>query len=103
MNTKLKMFVLVRRDLNETYRNVQGGHSIAEYSLKGNRRLYQRWNNHTLVYLGVSDEWALQKWSRKLRKNEKVFSQFYEPDLDDELTAVACIDTGEIFKNLELA
>ena len=40
---------------------------------------------------------------RSGKKNKKTFAQFYEPDLDDELTAVACIDTGEIFKNLELA
>jgi len=102
MSTNLKMFVLVRSDLEEIHQSVQSGHSLAEYSLRGDKGLYQQWDNHSLIYLGVSDEWALLKWTHKLKKKEKCFSGFYEPDLQNELTAVACIDTGEIFKNLPL-
>lgn len=97
------MFVLVRRDLDETYRNVQGCHSVAEYSLRGNKRLFRLWDNYTLVHLGVKNENSLKRWKYKLEHKEKDFSTFYEPDLDNQLTAIACIDSGEIFKNLQLA
>jgi hypothetical protein len=35
MNTQKKMYVLTRKDLDETYRVVQGCHAVAEYSLRG--------------------------------------------------------------------
>jgi hypothetical protein len=105
MNTQksLKMFVLVRKDLNETYRNVQGCHSVAEYSLRGDKDLFNEWNNHTLIHLGVKDEWSLKRWKEKLKVTRKPIVEFYEPDLDYQLTAIACIDTGEVFKKLQLA
>jgi len=99
----LKMYVLVRLDLDETYRNVQGCHSVAEYSLRGNKVLYKLWDNHTLVHLGVKSEFALKRWKDKLEQAQKDFVTFQEPDIDNQLTAIACVDTGEIFKNLQLA
>ena len=57
-----KLYVLVRKDLDETYRLVQGGHAIAEYSLRGDKALYQEWNNGTLVFLGVPHLDAMEFW-----------------------------------------
>ena len=57
-----KMYVLVRKDLDKTYRMVQGAHAIAEYSLRGDKALYGAWNNSTVVFLGVTDEPALEHW-----------------------------------------
>lgn len=95
-----KMYVLVRKDLPETYRTLQGSHAIAEYSLRGDQNLYQEWNNHTMIYLGVPNEAVLKFWSLKLTDKGKKWIGFYEPDLKNQLTAVACIDTGEVFKKL---
>jgi len=53
--------------------------------------------------LSVKDEWALKRWMDKLQDLEKSFVQFHEPDIGGSLTAIACIDTGEIFKSLQLA
>lgn len=97
------MYVLVRRDLDETYRNVQGTHSVAEYSLRGDRDLFSKWDNQTLIHLGVPNEWALLRWIDKLNAKNKTFVEFKEPDLHNQLTAIACVDTGEIFKRLPLA
>ena len=98
-----KMYVLVRKDLEETYRCVQGAHALSEYSIRGNRELYRRWNNGTLIFLGVNNEISLKLWIERLLRKEKEWVGFKEPDLQNQLTAIACVDTGEIFKNLRLA
>jgi len=99
----LKMYVLVRNDLNEVYRCVQGGHALASYSLMGDQDLYKKWNNSTLIYLKVPNERFLELWSHKLDVKQISYSPFYEPDLNGQLTAIACISTGEIFSKLSLA
>lgn len=103
MSTPQKMFVLVRNDLGETYRHVQGCHALAEYAIRGNREQFSKWDNHTLIHLGVPNQWALQKWAYKLKDKGKDFTEFHEPDLDGELTAIACIDGTGTFSNLPLA
>jgi hypothetical protein len=45
----------------------------------------------------------LKIWHMELLKKEKIFSSFYEPDLDGQVTAIACYDDGRIFKDLRLA
>ena len=97
------MYVLVRKDLDETYRNVQGTHAVAEYSLRGDKELFEKWDNHTLVHLGVPNEGALKLWVAKLKNRHKEHVCFFEPDLSDQMTAIACIDTGEVFRKLNLA
>ena len=99
----MKMYVLVRRDLNETYRNVQGTHAVAKYSLHGDPSLYRAWGNSTLVHLGVRDEHALRRWSDRLSRKGKKFKDFREPDLGGQLTALACVDDGHVFRKLDLA
>ena len=47
-----KMYVLVRKDLAETYRIVQGSHALAQYALDHPVE-FQKWHNTTIVYLGV--------------------------------------------------
>jgi hypothetical protein len=96
------MYVLVRKDLSETYRIIQGSHAIAEYSLRGNLEKYRAWNNGTVIFLGVRNEQALDLWSLKLKDRGKDFITWREPDLKCQTTSLACIDTGEIFKNLNM-
>lgn len=102
MNTP-KLYVLVRKDLDSTYRAVQGAHAIVEYSLKGDQELYKAWNNSTVVFLGVKNEDALMLWEAKLMDRQKPYACFHEPDLHDQLTAIACIDSGEIFRKLNIS
>ena len=100
---ELKMYVLVRKDLAETYRIVQGSHAVAEYSLRGNQELYKKWNNATVIFLGVRNEQEMMLWSAKLADRNIPCSLWSEPDLRGQLTSLACIDYGEIFKNLRMA
>lgn len=95
-----KMYVLVRNDLSETYRLVQGCHALAEYAL-GFPENFKTWNNSTIVFLKVRNLLELKTWHFKLGSKEHIC--FKEPDLEDQLTAIACYDDGHIFKDLKLA
>lgn len=102
MNTLKKMYVLVRKDLSETYRNVQGGHALIQYALD-HPDLLRAHGNGTLVYLGIPNLIALRNWKSKLTLANKPFSCFYEPDLDGHETAIVCYDEGPIFRRLPIA
>lgn len=92
---KEKLYVLVRKDLPKNYQAVQAGHAVAEYLLKNPKT---KWNNGTLVYLQVQDEYELKKWMSKI--NNSIC--FREPDINNEITSIAVLSTGEIFSNLKL-
>lgn len=93
----------MRKDLDPIYGGVQAGHALAEYSMRGNEHLYKEWGNSKLVYLGIPDEGVLKLWTQKLTDRKEAWVGFCEPDLQNELTAVACISTEKVFKNLPLA
>lgn len=99
MNSRLKMYVLCRKDLGAIYGIVQGTHAVAEYLLKKETK----WMNGTIVMLGVTNEYVLKKWQEKLQKNNIPFASFLEPDLGQQLTAIACVlEDGKIFEKLRL-
>lgn len=97
-----KMFILVRKDLSQIYRIVQGAHALAQYALE-HTQLFNEWNNHTIVFLDVNGENSLYKWNDKLHYSGKDISVFHEPDIGNQVTAIACYDSGEIFKNLQVS
>lgn len=102
MPTQKKMYVLVRNDLAEKYRFVQGAHALSQFSLDHPEE-FQEWGNSTIVFLGVRNLIELKQQNRVLQTHSKKFSSFYEPDLEDQMTGIACYDTGFIFKDLNLA
>jgi len=99
------MYVLVTKELDETYRNVQGGHASIEYTLKyKDSKLFQEWRSDPyLIHLGVRFHSSLKDWKEKLSELNIPHIVWKEPDLDNQETAIACIDTGEIFRQLPLA
>lgn len=58
----------------------------------------QEWNNSYLIYLYAD----LDKWKVRLDLVNKDYSSFYEPDLGNQLTAIALQDDGRMFKKLKL-
>lgn len=58
----------------------------------------QEWNNSYLIYLYAD----LDKWKVRLDLVNKDYSSFYEPDLRNQLTAIALQDDGRMFKKLKL-
>ena len=94
----MKMYVLLRKDLTPSQQAVQGGHALAEFLLNNPTQ----WNNGTLIYLGVNNERQLIKWAHKLCDLDINFVTWREPDMYNELTALATYSNGDIFKRLNL-
>ena len=97
-----KLFVIVRRDLTPSQQAVQAGHALANY-------LYAfsyLWNYETLIYLGIKNEEELEKWKYKLMLKSIPYACFVEPDMNDEVTAIATALNSQydesFFKNLQV-
>lgn len=78
-----KLYVLIDQKLDAVYGCVQGGHAVAQWLLEHPN---QEWNNSYLIYLYAD----LDKWKVRLDLVNKDYSSFYEPDLGNQLTAIAC-------------
>lgn len=92
-----RLYVIVRKDLSESYRAVQAGHAVAEWLLHD-----QTWKNETLIYLGVEDESDLLRWADSLNFKGIKYTGFNEPDINNELTAIATVCNDKVFNRLEL-
>lgn len=71
------------------------GHAVAQWLLEHPN---QNWNNNYLIYLYAD----LDKWRVRLDLTNKDYSIFREPDLNNQLTAIALQDDGRMFKKLKL-
>jgi len=92
-----KLYVLVRKDLPVSYIAVQAGHAVAEWLLHD-----QRWRNETLIYLGVKDEKELLHWIDKLDFKDIKYVKFREPDIGNQLTAIAILGNDKMFRKTKL-
>jgi len=92
-----KLYVLIRKDLPTSYIAVQAGHAVAEWLLHD-----QRWQNETLIYLGVENEQELLHWKDKLDFKDMNYIEFREPDIKNQLTAIATLGNDKVFKNIKL-
>lgn len=94
-----KLYVLVRRDLSHSYRFVQGAHAVAEWCLK----YPDQWQNETIVFVEVNNQYQLLNWVDILTANKVQFQTFKEPDLNNQITAIAALNNDQLFKKLHLA
>ncbi len=94
----MKLYVIIRKDLTHAQRAVQAGHAVAEYLLKCS----QDWQNSTLIYLGVKGETQLKNWGHKLNSLNVAYASWREPDLENQITAIATLGDSELFKNVNL-
>lgn len=90
-----RLYVLIDQKLDVVYGCVQGGHAVAQWLLEHPN---QNWNNNYLIYLYAD----LDKWRGRLDLTNKDYSMFREPDLNNQLTAIALQDDGRMFKKLKL-
>ena len=82
-----KLYIIVRKDLSPSQRAVQAGHAVAEFLLRGPNF---RWNNGTLIYLGVKGLKQLENIKRNL--------EFRGVDLMKE-TTVSCYQDVPIIED----
>ena len=94
-----KLYVMVRTDLSVSQQAVQAGHAVAEIILRGQQG---DWDNGTLVYLGANSEEDLEKQIFRLERKDIPFSIFREPDIGNQITAIAAVDDGRAFANKKL-
>ena len=94
----MKLYILVRKDLTPSQTAVQAGHAVAEYLLADP----QTWRNNTLIYLGVKNLFHLEKWMDRLSSNGIDYIPWREPDINNEVTAIASTGSSELFKKLNL-
>ena len=85
---KNRLYILIDKDLDPIYGAVQGGHAVGEWLLE-NWQINKEgdptweWNNEYLIYLKADLE-DIQEILFNIN-----YSKFYEPDLNNRLTAIA--------------
>ena len=91
---KNKLYILIDKNLDPIYGGVQGGHAVSTWLIEHGQ---DKWNNDYLIYLSVD----INKWQNLLYEYDaKYFSQFNEPDLNNQTTSIAVWEGGlpEILK-----
>ena len=90
-----RLYVLIDDKLDSIYGCVQGGHVVAQWLLSHPN---QNWNNSYLIYVSAD----IPKWKKKLDILEIDYTEFKEPDLNNQITALAVLNNDRIFRNLQL-
>lgn len=93
-----RLYVLCDYRLDPVYSCVQGAHAVAQYLLKHQEDEQPYWKNEYLIFLRAN----VGYWYKKLKKQQRDFVPFFEPDLKMKMTAIAVEDSGNLFKNLKL-
>lgn len=107
MASNAKLYVVVRNDLAPGYQLAQSCHAAFQFSLE-HPDLTRLWNevSNYICCLSVDDEDALEQLAAKAEQRGIPTSRFFEPDLGDELTAIALApfeSTRALCKGLPLA
>ena len=90
-----RLYVLISNKLDSIYGCVQGGHVVAEWLLTHPN---QEWNNNYLIYVSAD----VDKWKNRLNIMNIDYTEFKEPDLNYQITALAVLNNDKLFKKLQL-
>lgn len=94
-----KLYAIAIDSIDHSYGSVQMGHAVGKLASKHPE---VDWDNQTFVYL-ESGEMKLHKLIDRLNKEGIKFHAFYEPDIGNKLTAIACLtDDYTPFKSFNL-
>lgn len=94
-----KLFVITRRDLTPGQQAVQAAHAAIEFQHE-HSQIAKHWNTHSkyLVFLSVPDENSLMFLLEKIKIQELKHSIFREPDMNNQMTAIAVEPTEKTMK-----
>lgn len=96
-----KLYVVTRLDLPSNVQAVQAGHAVAQYML-WNQTNEVAWKNEILVYLAVKDLKALAFLRGRLHQRFIDYIAWAEPDMNNQLTAIATDVECNVINNLKL-
>jgi len=90
-----KLYVVVRGDLGPGLRAAQACHALRQFVAE-HPEIDKAWfeTSNTIVLLEVPDLEALSDLTFELDRRDITYSQFIEPDIGHELTAVAVAPEG---------
>lgn len=79
---------------------MQGSHAAIQFQHE-HPEIAKDWyeNSNYLVFLVVKNEMELDKITYKFKQRNLIVSEFREPDIDNQLTAIA-VEPGELTRKL---
>lgn len=101
------MYVITRQDISAGYQGVQAIHAAMQFAFEHpdiNREWFEKSNY--VGFLSAANEYELNFLIEKAKENEIAFSVFREPDIGDQITAIALspgIKSKKLCSKLELA
>lgn len=101
------MYVVTREDLSPGYQSVQGIHAAIQFAME-HPDINKVWfeNSNYLGFLSVLNEMELTRLIELATHNDIQFSIFKEPDINNQITAIALapgLKTKKLCSNLKLA
>lgn len=90
INNNSKLTIVTREDLSPGYQLTQSAHVMAEFS-QDHPDIFKSWKHESnyLACLSVRDEISLELLASKLVSKQIKFSVFREPDINNQITAIA--------------
>lgn len=101
-----KLRVITRRDIPLSYQAVQSAHAGIQFQHE-HPELAKDWysNSNYLIFLSTEDEESLKTLIRKANSKNITLSIFREPDINNEITAIAlepCEESRKLSSGLPL-
>lgn len=96
-----KLISITRQDLTPGYQVVQTAHAIADFAYD-HFDLFKQWKqeSNSIITLAVKNEQSLIDIYVKLKEITPHITSFREPDIDNQMTAIAVYSTPEMRKML---
>jgi hypothetical protein len=94
------MYCLAEKHLSSIQKAIQSAHAIVEYGLTyGNTPEYKQWakKDKTIVILDGGNSIDLDSIKDQLRCEGWPFEVFYEPDMDNFMTAIAFLAPDRVY------
>lgn len=100
MKNNQKLISITREDLPPGYQAVQSSHALIDFIL-AYPQIAQKWHSESnyLIQVSVKNEEELRLLKDKIHSKGLKYIAFYEPDLENQLTAIA-IEPCELSKKM---
>ncbi len=99
---KVKLYTITRRDLFPGYQAVQSSHAVADLVFTMSEEVIDwKKNSNTMVQLSTTDESTLQHLFFRVQAEGFHPVAFLEPDIQNQLTAIAFIGDKKICHKLK--